>query len=160
MFITAWRGLSAAFELCCCFPGATAIGSSRMWPFQCCSLYVPNCYLVSMHLCQLSVLVQLVTVLLSLWWHPFGCRQAGSVQECATAGHPAETIITEGAAQGRARGLNTPSKSVPGIQPRSCPRESPLAFQGFCMVQSPRVINEDQRMDESSLLGCTWPSKW
>lgn len=115
--------------------------------------------LFSCVLAFVSVLVQLMTALLSLWRHPCGCRQAGSVQHCSSAGLPAETIVTEGAAQGKARGLNAPSKSVPGIQPRSCPRESPLAYQGFCMVQSARVISEDQRTDESSLLGCTWPTK-
>ena len=75
------------------------------------------------------------------------------------AGLPAGAIVTDEAVQGRTRGLHTSSKAVLGIQARSSPQESPLAFLRFCMVQSPWVICEDQRMDKSSLLGCTWPSK-
>ena len=85
--------------------------------------------------------------------------KAGSVQHCAMAGLPDGAIVTEEAVQGRARGLHTSSKAVPGIQARSSPQESPLAFLGFYMVQSPRMNCEDQRADESSLLGCTWSSK-
>ena len=75
------------------------------------------------------------------------------------AGLPSGAIVTEEAVQGRARGLNASSKAVPGIQIWRSPQESPLAFLGFYMVQSPRMIWEDQRMDKSSLFGCTWPSK-
>ena len=85
--------------------------------------------------------------------------RAGSVQHCAMAGLPDGAIVTEEAVQGRARGLHTSSKAVPGIQAWRSPQESPLAFLGFYMVQSPRVNCEDQRADESSLLGFTWPSK-
>ena len=41
--------------------------------------------------------------------------KAGSVQHCAMAGLPDGAIVTEGAVQGRARGLHTSSKAVPGI---------------------------------------------
>ena len=85
--------------------------------------------------------------------------KAGSVQHCAMAGLPDGAIVTEEAVQGRARGLHTSSKAVPGIQARSSPQESPPAFLGFCIVQSPRVICEDQRADMNSLLDFTWPSQ-
>ena len=75
------------------------------------------------------------------------------------AGLPDGAIVTEEAVQGRTRGLHTSSKAVPGIQARSRPQESPLAFLGVYMVQSPRVNCEDQRADKNSLLGFTWGNK-
>ena len=119
---------------------------------------VSNCCPVSLHLCPISVLVQLVTMLLSLRWHSCGCRLG---RQCAALCHSWPTFWDhqEGAVHGRARGLNASSKAVPGIQTGRSPQESPLAFLRFCMVQSPWVICEDQRMDKSSLLGCTWPSQ-
>ena len=45
---------------------------------------VPNSSPVSLHLCPLSVLVQLVTVLLPVQWRPCGCRQG---RQCAALYH-------------------------------------------------------------------------
>ena len=45
---------------------------------------VSNCSPVSLHLCPLSVLVQLVTVLLSVQWHPCVCRQG---RQCVALCH-------------------------------------------------------------------------
>ena len=45
---------------------------------------LPNCTPVSLHLCLLSVLVQLVTVLFSVRWHRCVCRQG---RQCVALCH-------------------------------------------------------------------------